>query len=138
MRRKTIGMLLAGCLAFTAQISGHDEGHNAPNALPSIGPHSGRYAKLSKHFAEIVVSGETVTVYILEPDVKFVAEDATQVTLAAEIPGKGRTVLALSPAGNGYSAAFKIPASARRVTFHVSCVLDGKKESGTIIFEPKR
>ncbi|MEQ9363590.1 MAG: hypothetical protein RIF32_05070, partial [Leptospirales bacterium] len=75
--------LFAASTAFA-----HDEGHATPEQLPPIGPHGGKYGKMERHFAEAVVKGDSLTLYILEPDVKFVAEDATGVTAAYEVPGK--------------------------------------------------
>jgi hypothetical protein len=134
------GALFVACaFVLTAGLFAHDEGHKTPDALPPIGPHGGKYAKMTRHFAEIVVRDGTVTVYILEPDVKFVAEDAADVTAAYEIPGKQpKTALPLTKAGNGYRAAFRAPSGARRVIFYVGCSLDGKAESGQIDYEPGR
>ncbi len=73
-----LAVLFIGITALGA----HDEGHEVPDQLPPIGPHGGKYGKMERHFAEITVQGDTVTVYILEPDVKHVAEDATGVTAA--------------------------------------------------------
>lgn len=138
--RLIAGMIIgaAFCLA-TGVVFAHDEGHTTPDQLPPIGPHGGKYSKMERHFAEITVSGDTLTVYILEPDVKHVAEDATGVTAAYEIPGKSpRRELKLGKSGEGYTAKIQIVPGARRVNFYVSCVLDGKRESGRVIYEPKR
>lgn len=123
----------------TGAIFAHDEGHAPPDRLPPVGPHGGKYAKLEDHFAEVVVRGDQLSLYILEPDVKYVAEDATGVTAAYEVPGKSpRRDIQLAKRGEGYSARLEIPKSARRVVFFVSCVIDGKRESGHVLYEPRR
>ncbi|MCR9145088.1 MAG: hypothetical protein NXI24_22810 [bacterium] len=132
--------VVGATLLFAATaIYAHDEGHATPEQLPPIGPHGGKYAQLERHFAEVVVQGGTLTLYILEPDVKHVAEDATGVTAAYQVPGKlARRELKLSKSGTGYRAQISIPAGARRVVFFVSCVLDGQRESGRVLYEPRR
>ncbi len=125
--------------AFTTAIFAHDEGHATPDRLPPVGPHGGKYAKLERHFAEVIVRGDRLSLYILEPDVKYVAEDATGVTAAYEIPGKqARREIRLAKSGESYTARLEIPRGARRVVFFVSCVIDGKRESGRVLYEPRR
>ena len=132
-------LVSAAVLLFVTGLAAHDEGHAVPDQLPPVGPHGGKFAKMERHFAEIVVRGDQVTVYILEPDVKHVAEDASGVTAAYAIPGKvQKKELSLTKSGEGYTAKLTIPAGSRRVNFHVSCVLDGKRESGVVLYEPKR
>lgn len=130
--------ILVGTLAFPA--SAHDTGHGTPGTLPPIGPHGGSYARLTRHFAEIVVRGSQVSVYILENDVRSVAPDATKVTATLEVPGGRTAVLKLTKqkAGKGYDAPVSIPRTARRVYFHITCYLDGKLEKGKILYEPRR
>ncbi|MCP4136333.1 MAG: hypothetical protein GY754_35510 [bacterium] len=139
--KKTIFLITTVFFAITCMsmaLLAHDDGHSSPDTLPVIGPHGGQYAKLTKHFAEVVVSGKTVTVYILEKDVKHVAEDASAVAAVMKIPGKAGKKLKLVKKGKGYQAKIKIPRRTRRVYFHISCVLDGKKETGKILYEPRR
>ncbi len=131
--------LIAVGIAPAGGLYGHDEGHATPGRLPPIGPHGGAYARLQKHFAEVVIRPGAVTLYILEPDVKYVAEDASSVTLAYEIPGLvARRNLSIAREGAGYSATLQIPATARRVIFYAGCVLDGNAENGQIVYEPRR
>ena len=129
---------LAVLLLCAGGLGAHDEGHRPPSVLPPFGPHGGRYAKMTRHYAEIVVRGGKLTVYILEPDVKYVAEDATNVTAALALPGQPNRPLKLTQAGGGYSTALRLPPGTRRAYFVVSCVLDGKKESGRVLYEPRR
>ncbi|MEQ9366846.1 MAG: hypothetical protein RIF32_21580 [Leptospirales bacterium] len=140
-RNIKVALIAIGALALFAAtgVFAHDEGHPTPGQLPPIGPNGGKYAKLERHFAETVVKGNTLTLYILEPDVKNVAEDATGVTAAYEVPGKSsRREIKLKKSGAGYTATISIAPGARRVIFFVSCVLDGKRESGRVVYEPKR
>lgn len=133
--------LIAVAISIVAAtgVFAHDEGHATPGQLPPIGPHGGKYAKMKRHFAEVVVKGNVMTLYILEPDVKFIAEDVSDVTAAYEVPGKSpRREINLSKSGTGYTATISIAPGARRVIFFVSCVLDGKRESGRVVYEPKR
>ena len=140
MKKNIWHMLLGLALVITMAGSAlsHDDGHSSPDRLPPLGPHGGKYTKLTKHFSEVVVRGKKATVYILERDVKNVAEDATAVALWLEIPGKGKKKLALKKRGEGYEATVKIPRKVRRVYFHISCKLDGKTERGKLLYEPRR
>ena len=131
--------VFAALIILVSAVWAHDEGHKRPDTLPPIGPHGGKYGQLTVHYGEVVVKAEQVTVYILERDIEHIAEDATRVGLAIEIPGKGKKVLKLSKQKDGgYKAAVAIPSLVRRVYFYVSCVLDGKKETGKILYEPRR
>jgi len=138
--------LLSGILTIILSIIlirglyAHDDGHKSPKALPPIGPHGGKYSKLTKHFGEVVVKDNQVTVYILEKDIKNVAEDATKVSATLEIPGKLKKKLNLvkEEDGEGYIATIAIPKSTRRVYFHIQCMLDEMWENGKILYEPRR
>lgn len=136
MIRKSFLILGLGFLLAGFGLQAHDEGHRPPSSLPPFGPHGGRYAKMTKHFAEIVVRGKTLKVFILEPDVKYVAEDASSVTAALALPGKKAVALKLTKAGDGYTATLDLPPGTRRAHIVVGCVLDGKQESGRVLYEP--
>ena len=138
VKRKSLRTLIILMIAIlTTSISGHDEGHKLPDTLPPIGPHGGKYSKLTKHFAEVVVKGNLIRVYILETDIKHVAEDASSVSATLEIPGKGKTTLNLMKSGDGYTTKINIPKTTRRVYFHIQCMLDNKLEKGKILYEPR-
>jgi len=130
--------VLIALVVIQGALMAHEEGHTAPDQMPPFGPHGGNYTMLEKHYGEIVVRGGKITVYILEKDLTFVAEDATGVTLAYEMKGSAKKTVKLAKKGDGYTANLSLPKTARRVTFHISCVLDGKKESGSVIYEPGR
>lgn len=132
-------MILTGVLAGLFSLQAHDTGHSTPDKLPPIGPHGGNYTKLTRHYAEIVVNDNKVTVYILERDVKHVAEDAENVTVIMKVQRQGRKNLNLTQNKEtlGYSAPVDIPRRARRVMFTISCELDGKKEKGTLLYETR-
>lgn len=138
IKRKSFRILITMMIAIlTTGISGHDEGHKLPDTLPPIGPHGGKFNKLTEHFAEVVVKGNQLRVYILEKDVKHVAEDASNVSASLEIPGKSKTTLNLIKSENGYTANINIPKTTRRVYFHIQCILDKKLEKGKILYEPR-
>ena len=139
-KRFVSGGLAVLMLALSAgALFAHDEGHAPPKQLPPVGPHGGKYAKLERHYGEVVVRGSKVMIYILEPDVKYVAEDASKVTAAYEVPGKvARKQLTLNKKGEGYEAEIAVPPGSRRIVFTIGCELDGIAESGTVQYEPKR
>jgi len=139
---KTIVQLLGTAVlvaAFTT-LGAHEGGHKTPKTLPPFGPHGGQYAKLTKHYAEVVVRGNTARIYILERDIKAVAEDATGVSATLEVPRKFRKRLRLKKQKKtqAYLTRVRIPRGARRVYFHIRCKLDGKWEKGKILYEPRR
>jgi len=137
---RKINLVVLSLVVFMTTLYPHDDGHKSPDKLPPIGPHGGKYTKLTRHYGEIVVKGNRVTVYILEKDIKHVAEDATRVSIKLEIPKKSTKKLKLvkDKKGEGYSAKINIPKLARRVYFHIRCILDKKWEKGKILYEPKR
>lgn len=119
----------------------HDEGHKRPAEMPVKGPHGGAYGELTKHYAEVVVNDQLTEarVYILEKDIKNVAEDATKVTASLEIPRKETVKLTLEKGKDGgYLANISIPKGTRVAYFQVTCVLDDKKEEGKITWEIKK
>lgn len=141
MKMINVFKYVIGIILVTGMVGigfGHDDGHNSPDRMPPFGPHGGKYTKLTRHYGEIVVRGRTVTVYILERDIKNVAEDATGVSLVLEIPGRSKKRLRLVKKGEGYQATINIPRQTRRVYFHIRCVLDKKGEYGKILYEPSR
>ena len=141
MKIKNLWTIALITLISTVSVIGlqaHDDGHKSPRTLPPIGPHGGKYTKLSGHYGEVVVKGNQVKVYILEKDVKYVAEDAKRVSVLLEVPGKSKTKLKLTKSGKGYSARINIPRNARRVYFHIKCMLDKKWERGKVLYEPRR
>ena len=137
MKKKFIWMILI--TAFAVELNAHDEGHARPDKLPPIGPHGGKYTELTRHYAEIVVKGNQVKLYILERDVKAVAEDATNVSLELEVKGKKRETVQLTQDKNdlGYAGTINIPSRTRVVHFHIKCMLDGKWETGKLLHEVK-
>ncbi len=137
MMRMSLQMAAIFLISFASLVA-HEEGHEAPGQMPPVGPHGGEYTKLTHHYGEVVIKGNEATVYILEKDVKHVAEDATNVTLSYQVPGGGKKSVTLSAKGEGYSGTLELPSGARRVTLFVGCSLDGKPERGTIIYEIKR
>ena len=118
----------------------HDDGNKSPDKMPPFGPHGGKYTKLTTHYAEVVVRRKKVSVYILERDIKNIAEDASEVSIALEIPKRFKKKIKLNQNKKslGYLGALSIPKRARRVYFHIRCVLDGKPEYGKLLYEPNR
>ena len=67
-------------LAFAPYaIMGHGN-HKVPE--PTFGPHGGDYAKMSVHYFEILSKSREVSVFILEPDLLSVAEDAVVLSIS--------------------------------------------------------
>jgi len=145
MKMKKIRKMITTLILVTSTIlmSGlfaHDDGHKSPKTLPSRGPHGGKFSKLTKHYGEALVKGKKVTIYILEKDVKNIAEDATRVSVIMVVPGrlKKKLRLAKDKKGGGYSASINIPRNTRRVYFNIKCILDKKWEVGKVLYEPRR
>lgn len=136
-RARRAALIACALLLLAGPAFAHEEGHERPDQLPPVGPHGGEFALLERHFAEVVVRGNEVRIYILEPDVKHVAEDASGVTAVLEIPGQNKQSLSLEKRGEAYVAQISIPPTARRVQFRISCVLDGRRESGVVQYEPR-
>lgn len=113
------------------------EGHDKPDVLPPVGPHGGKYTKMVHHFAEVVVTGDMAMIYILEDDIKSTPEKLSDVKASLETPGKGTTSLKLSGTEGAFHANISIPKNVRRVYFHISAKVDGKLESGKVLYEPK-
>lgn len=134
----TLAVFIVAALALPNLSRSHEGSFKDADSIPPFGPHGGRTLKMTRHFAEVAVKTSTVEVYILERDVKTVASDAFGVTLNAAIPGKNATSISLSKKGEGYTGAYSVPTSARRVVFTVNCVLDGKKETGKLQYEPRK
>lgn len=137
---KKITTLVCYFLIATTTVLAHDDGHKSPDKLPPFGPHGGKYTKLTKHFGEVVIKGNQITIYILERDIKNVAEDATQVSVTVEIPKKSKKKIKLvqNKKTLGYKGTVKLPKLARRVYFHIRCKLDGNWEKGRLLYEPNR
>lgn len=135
--RWKLAILAALTLSFVS-VAAHEEGHEAPGQMPPVGPHGGEYTRLTHHYGEAVITENQVMVYILEKDVKHVAEDATGVSLEYQIPGAGKKPVVLSKKGDGYSGSIDVPSTTRRLTLFIECTLDGKKEKGSLIYEIKR
>lgn len=140
-RLPTLGALLA-CVLLSGLASGlaaHKEGHETPNRLPPLGPNGGKYGLMKYHFAEVVVRKGEVHVYVVERDLKVIVQNVPALSLAYEIPGRQkRTTLQLSRSGTGFKAPIDIPRGARRVNFFVTVELEGEKESGVVLYEPRR
>lgn len=133
-----LAVLIMAAIGLPNATQSHEGAFKALDTIPPFGPHGGRTLKLTRHFAEIVVKPKSVEVYILEGDIKTVAADAANVTLSAALPGKSAAAIPLSKKGNGYTGQYTVPPAARRVLFTVTCMLDGKRETGTLQFEPRR
>lgn len=136
---KTKRMLLIALFAIVGQgfvLQAH-EGHESPKSLPPVGPHGGKYTKLKNHFAEVTVQGSTASIYILEHDLKGSIQETVTVDVQLEVPGKGKKPLVLVKSKDGYRSSINIPKGTRRVYFHVTVSIDGSKESGKILYEPK-
>jgi len=140
-KRKTRAMRLCIPLVlfalFAAPIFAHDDHVEKPQELPPIGPHGGEYTQMDRHFAEVVVRGGEARIYILEPDVRQIAADASEVRVEVQIPGQPRRSLSLVKRGDAYVARIEIPPTARRVQFFVACAIEGRRESGVIQYEPR-
>lgn len=137
-QRSFFTLIMAGAIIAVASLSAHEEGHEAPSQLPPVGPHGGEFTKLTHHYGEVVLQGNQATVYILERDIKYVAEDASNVGLSYQVPGGGKKTVTLTKQGEGYSGTVDLPAGTRRVNFFIECSLDGKREKGTLVYELKR
>ncbi len=131
-------MMATMLVLFALESFANDEGHKLPDRLPPIGPHGGKYTKLTVHFAEVVVKNNKATVYILERDIKHIAEDASKVSVRLEIPRKGKQTLKLkqNKKTSGYETTISIPRRTRRAYFHIRCMLDNKWEKGKLLYEP--
>jgi len=133
-----ICVLILVCLLLPGGLAAHDEGHEIPDTMPPVGPHGGEYTKLTHHFGEIVLRGNMVTVYILEADIKTVAQDASGIKLYYQVPGEARKSVSLQKSGPGYRGQIQLPGTARRVTFTIECVMHGKPEKGSLNYEIRR
>lgn len=136
MRNKLTLLLLSLLVSGFAVAQAH-EGHDKPNVLPPVGPHGGKFTKMKNHFAEVVVQGDMAMIYILEDDIKSTPEKLSDVKASLEIPGKGNTNLRLSSMDGAFHANISIPKNVRRVYFQISAKVDGKLESGKVLYEPK-
>lgn len=134
----TVAVFVVAALMLPNLGQSHEGSFKDADTIPPFGPHGGRTLKLTRHYAEVAVKTNTVDVYILERDVKTVAADASGVTLSAALPGKNAAAISLSKKGDGYSGTYTAPPSARRIVFTVNCILDGKKETGKLQYEPRK
>lgn len=122
--------------AFFSMFAHDDHDHEPPDQLPPVGPLGGSYALMKNHYAEVVVGDNSVHVYILEPDLSEVADDAENITVDYMIPRRSDWVsLDLQKDGEGYRAAVQIPATARRVLFRITFLIDGGVEAGIVQYE---
>lgn len=140
MNKKKLSLVifLLAVLIFPYSVRSHEGSFKDAGSLPPIGPHGGKILKLTRHIAEVAVTANSVEVYILERDAKTVAADATAVSITVALPGKSPEAIRLLKKGDGYSGAYRLTPTARRITFTVRCVLDGKSEIGTLQYEPRK
>ena len=111
--------------------------HKVPETLPPFGPHGGDYAKMSVHYFEILSKSREVSVYILEPDLLSVAEDAVVLSISVRSQYGKYNKIKFQKNGKGYSGKYKIPTGKCLVYFQVSVKIDGKTEKGTVKLERK-
>lgn len=137
--RRMSFLLIPVFFAFAFTASAHRGGHKRPGYLPPYGPHGGKYSRLHGYYAEVVVKNGQARVYILERDVKNVAEKIKRVSLRIQFPGKAMRLAKLRYAKSDMSFRTKVSVSRRTrvVYFYVSALIHGRWRSVRIVYEPR-
>ena len=129
---KFIGLL--GFILITFNSFSHGN-HKAPDTLPPFGPNGGDYAKMTVHYFEIISKNREVNVFVLEPDLLSVAEDAVVLSIAVRSQYGKYSNIRFQKKGKGYLGRYKVPTGKGLVYFQVSVKIDGKVEKGTVKLE---